>query len=98
MLSEQVVRELVLMTMRSNGEKDVPSEKTGAQVLQLAPYLAASVAKWYLVIAAQKTKEPIEIEEAESLVAEISDEVAVVVKNAIERRWPGTVGSALECS
>lgn len=98
MLSEQVVREIVLMVMRSNGEKDTPSQKTGAQVIQLAPYLAASIAKWYLVIAAQKTKEPIEIEEAEGLVDEISAEVAVVVKKAIERRWPGSVGSALDCS
>lgn len=99
MLSEQVTRELVLITMKGNGETDGrPSEKTGAQVLQLAPYLAAAIAKWYLVIAAQKTKEPIEIEEAEGLVEEISDEVAAIVKRSIERRWPGSVGSALDCS
>lgn len=98
LLSEQVVREIVLMIMRNNGEKDAPSQKTGTQVIQLAPYLAASIAKWYLVIAAQKTKEPIEVEEAEGLVAEISSEVAEIVKHAIERRWPGTVGSALDCS
>lgn len=98
MLSEQVVREIVLMIMRNNGEKDAPSQKTGAQVLQLAPYLAAAIAKWYLVIAAQKTKEPIEIEEAEGLVADISAEVAASVKEALERRWPGSVGSALDCS
>lgn len=98
MLSEQVVREIVLMVMRSNGEKDTPSQQTGAQVIQLAPYLASSIAKWYLVIAAQKTKEPIEIEEAEGLVDEISAEVAAVVKKAIERRWPGTVGFSLDCS
>lgn len=98
-LSEQVVRELVLHVMQHNKDaKGVPSAQTGAQVLQLAPYLSASIAKWYLVIAAQKTKEPIEIEEAEGLVEEISTEVAAVVKRAIERRWPGSVGSALDCS
>lgn len=98
MLSEQVVRELVLITMKGNGEKDRPSVLTGAQVLQLAPHIAAAIAKWYLVIAAQKTKEPIEIEEAEGLVEEISTEVAAIVRKSIERRWPGTVGSALDCS
>jgi hypothetical protein len=96
--ADQVVRELVLMTMKNNGEKDTPSQQTGAQVLQLAPYLAAAIAKWYLVIAAQKTKEPIEIEEAEGLVEDISKEVAAIVGEALERRWPGSVGSALDCS
>jgi hypothetical protein len=99
MFSEQVVHEIVTITMNRNSDPaGQPSEKTGAQVLQLAPYLAATVAKWYLVIAAQKTKEPIEIEEAEGLVEEISTEVAAIVKRSIERRWPGSVGSALDCS
>jgi hypothetical protein len=99
MFSEQVVRELVMHTMQRNNDADGrPSVQTGAQVLQLVPYLAGAIAKWYLVIAAQKTKEPIEIEEAEGLVEEISTEVSAIVKRSIERRWPGSVGSALDCS
>ena len=99
LLSEQVARELVLMTMRGNQDPDgKPSQKTGMQVLQLAPFLSAAIAKWYLVIVAQKTKEPIEIEEAEGLCDEVTKEVADVVKKAIERRWPGSVEAALDCS
>ena len=99
LLSEQVAREMVLLIMRNNIDPDgKPSPKTGMQVLQLAPFLPAAIAKWYLVIVARKTKEPIEVEEAEGLCEEVSKGVAEVVKKAIERRWPGSVGAALDCS
>lgn len=99
LMAQQIVGEVTRTLMAMQGEKGSrPSETVTAQLLQLAPYLSAAIARYYVGLTSQRTQEPVEIEEIDNLCDEISRGVGRVLRKGIDLRWPGLSGNALEAS
>lgn len=98
-MAQHIVGEVTRTLMAMQGEKGSrPSSNTTAQLLQLAPYLSAAIARYYVGLTCNRTQEPVEIEEIDNLCDEISRGVGRVLRRAIDLRWPGLTGNALEAS